>query len=56
MMVGNWVEFDYQDMNGMQKTWKGEIVEKHLWGYKIRTQDGVRSFRYNQIKNVKQLV
>lgn len=54
--VGNWIEFDYTDIQGVRKTWKGEVKEQHLWGYKIQTEDGVRSFRYGNIKNVKELV
>ena len=53
--VGDWVEFDYTDKNGVQKVWRGEITEWNVWGYKIYTMDGYRSFNFGRMKNIKQL-
>lgn len=54
--INDWIEFEYTDLQGMRKGWKGEVIEQHLWGYKINTQDGIRSFNFGRMKNIKQLV
>lgn len=54
--INDWIEFEYTDLNKVTKVWAGEVVEQHLWGYKIFTNDGYRSFRFGKMRNIKHLV
>lgn len=54
--INDWIEFTYTDKDGVTKNWSGEVVEQHLWGYKIFTEDGYRSFNFGRMKNIKQCV
>jgi len=49
--IGDWIEFDYTDKAGVFKHWRGEIKEVNRWGYRLMTQDGYRSFRFNRMRN-----
>lgn len=53
LQVESWVEFEYTNQGGERKTYRGEVREAHVWGYKLMTADGWRSFRGGQIENVR---